>query len=567
MASLTPYTGLLGRRLAKHLLRRASFNVSKDRIDEFSIYTSEQAVSKLSILPDKNLTQPIHYVNGALTQPSPWIDDDSIYGDVNVNNGSGASKLRYFVVGWWLDEAKRDTSYRSKMAYFLHTDFTVASSNLNSQFGAFYDYLHLLDLFCLGDWKEFIFQMTKNPQMLNYLNNNQNTVTNPNENYAREFLELFTIGKGAQVGIGDYTNYTENDVEEAARVLTGWKYHAVNTINFPEKDRYRVTNGVEFGNIPCGFASSNRHDFGRKEFSNRLDNYVIEAWDTVGKTNAEKDARVEAELKDFIELILSKGETAKFICRKLYRFFVSREITVEIENDIIVPLAVTFRANYNFQEVIDQLLKSQHFYDLDDSDSTDEIIGGLLKSPLDLIMQTLTITDYPVPDSIAQGKFHYQNFYYWQVVLNIMELAGQNPFYPPSVAGFPPNYESPDFDKFWFNSSTIIPRYNIADILLNPNKTKSIFYVTTFVDTNVSDPTDPTILVTELVEIMFPELLEQDRLNYFVNDILLEGGETTPQMWADEWIVYKNTGDNVGVESMLKPLFRALTWSQEFQNN
>ena len=148
-------------------------------------------------------------------------------------------------------------------------------------------------------------------------------------------------------------------------------------------------------------------------------------------------------------------------------------------------------------------------------------------------MQTLTITDYPVPDSIAQGKFHYQNFYYWQVVLNIMELAGQNPFYPPSVAGFPPNYESPDFDKFWFNSSTIIPRYNIADILLNPNKTKSIFYVTTFVDTNVSDPTDPTILVTELVEIMLPELLEQDRLNYFVNDILLEGGETTPQMWAD----------------------------------
>jgi uncharacterized protein (DUF1800 family) len=288
MASLTPYTGLLGRRLAKHLLRRASFNVSKDRIDEFSIYTSEQAVSKLSILPDKNLTQPIHYVNGDLTQPSPWIDDDSIYGDVNINNGSGGSKLRYFVVGWWLDEAKRDTSYRSKMAYFLHTDFTVASSNLNSQFGAFYDYLHLLDLFCLGDWKEFIFQMTKNPQMLNYLNNNQNTVTNPNENYAREFLELFTIGKGAQAGIGDYTNYTENDVEEAARVLTGWKYHAVNTINFPEKDRYRVTNGVEFGNIPCGFASSNRHDFGRKEFSNRLDNYVIEAWDTVGKTNAEK---------------------------------------------------------------------------------------------------------------------------------------------------------------------------------------------------------------------------------------------------------------------------------------
>ena len=65
--------------------------------------------------------------------------------------------------------------------------------------------------------------------------------------------------------------------------------------------------------------------------------------------------------------------------------------------------------------MIDKLLISQHFYDLDDSDSTDEIIGGLIKSPLDLVMQTLTITDYPVPDPIAEGKFHYQNFYYFQM--------------------------------------------------------------------------------------------------------------------------------------------------------
>jgi uncharacterized protein (DUF1800 family) len=567
MASLTPYTGLLGRRLAKHLLRRATFNISKDRVDEFSVYTPTQAIAKLTVLPDKNLTQPIHYIDGDLTLASPWIDDDPIYGNVNINNGSGNPRLRYFVVSWWLDEAKRDTSYRSKMAYFLHTDFTVASVSITGQYGAFYDYLHLLDLFSLGNWKEFIFQMTKNPQMLNYLNNNQNTVTNPNENYAREFLELFTIGKGVQAGIGDYTNYTENDVEEAARVFTGWKYYAVNTVKNPEKDRHRVTNGVEFGNIPCGYVSTNHHDFGRKEFSHRFDNYVIEAWDTIGKTTAEKEARVEAELKEFIELVLSKEETAKFICRKLYRFFVSRKISAEIENDIIVPLATTFRATYNFQEVIDQLLKSQHFYDLDDSDSTDEIIGGLVKSPLDLVLQTLTITDYPVPDPIAQGKFHYQNFYSWQIISNIMEPASQNPFFPPSVAGFPPNYEHPDFDKFWFNSSTIIPRYNMADVLLNANKTKATFYVTTFVDANVSDPKDPTILVTELAGIMFPELIDPDRLNYFVHDILLEGGETTPQMWADEWTVYLNSGNNTGVESVLKPLFRALIWSQEFQNN
>lgn len=567
MASLTPHTGLLGKRLAKHLLRRSTFNVSKERIEEYSAYTPAQAIEKLSVIPEKNLKQPIHYVNDELTVPSPWIDDDAVFGPANVNTGSGNGKLRYYVVSWWLDEAKRDTSYRSKMAYFLHTDFTLSSLNLNGQFGSFYDYLRLLEVFCLGDWKEFVFQITKNPQMLNYLNNNQNTVKNPNENYAREILELFTVGKGPQVGVGDYTNYTESDVEEAARVLTGWKYHYINSVKYPDRDRYLVANGSEYGNIPCGYITTRNHDFGRKEFSHRFGNYVIEEWDTNNKTEAQKQARVEAELKEFIEMVLSKDETAKFICRKLYRFFVSRKITTEIENDIIAPLASTFRINYNLKEVIDQLLLSQHFYDLDDSNNTDEIIGGIIKSPIDLVLQTLTITDYPVPDPISHGEHHYDNFYYRQVLLKFLLPASQDPFNPPSVAGFPPNYENPDYDKFWFNSSTIIPRYNLADILLHSNRTKVNFLITKFVEDNVSDPYDASKIVSELVAIMFPEDIDTSRMSYFLNDILLEGGETTQQMWADEWNAYKNSGNNAGVESVLKPFFRALLWSQEFQNN
>ena len=567
MASLTPYTGTLGIRLAKHLLRRATFNISKDRINEFSTYTPAQAIAKLSIIPDKNLVQPIHYTNDKLSEPAPWIDYDAIYGPIQPDNGSGNNLLRHYVLGWWLDEARRDTSYRSKMTYFLFTDFTASNQTLNGNFGSYYDYLRLLEFHSLGDWKELVFQMTINPVMLLYLNNNQNTNANPNENYARELLELFTIGKGAQAGVGDYTNYTESDVEEAARVLTGWKFYWYNILNNPTLDRHRNTNGAENGNFPCGYAVSSQHDFGRKEFSHRFDNYVIEAWDTSGKTDAEKKARIEEELREFIDLILSKEETAKFICRKLYRFFVGRNISSEIESDIIVPLATIFRTNYNLQDTIDALLASKHFYDKDDSDATDEIIGGLVKSPLDLVMQTLTLTDFPVPDPITNGLYHYKNFYYWQIILGILVPASQNVFDPPSVAGFPPNYEHPDYDKFWFNSATIIPRYNFTDLLLNPNKVKVDYYATTFIEDNVSDPYDPTKVVSELVDIMFPEEIDTDRLNYFLNDILLEGGETTPAMWADEWNTYKNSGNRAGVESVLKPLFRALIWSQEYQNN
>ena len=272
-------------------------------------------------IPDKKLTQPIHYVKGGLTSPSPWINDDPIYGPVNGDNDSGQVKRNNYLAGWWLDEAKDDSSLRHKMTYFLFTDFTTSIRTLNNQFH--YDYLMLLEFFCLGDWKEFCFQMTKNNVMLSYLNNDENTKSNPNENFAREVLELFTIGKGAQAGAGDYTNYTETDVEEAARVLTGW--------TFDKRNRGLYMNGEANGNIPCGYAISARHDFGEKQFSHRFNNFKIDAWNTSGKSEAQKQAQIEAELRLFFDMVLSQEETAKFICRKLYRFFVSRTISSEVE--------------------------------------------------------------------------------------------------------------------------------------------------------------------------------------------------------------------------------------------
>ncbi len=556
MASLVPFSGTLGSRLAKHLLKRATYNVSKARIAEFSNYTVDQAFTQLLTLPTKNLIQPIHYPNGGVAQPTPWINDDPVYGTVNNDNGSGQVKRNNYLAGWWMDEAKRDTSIRSKMTYFLLNDFTASIRTLDNAFH--YDYLMLLEFFCLGDWKEFCFQMTKNNVMLKYLNNDENTNANPNENFAREVLELFTIGKGPQVAIGDYSNYTESDVEEAARTLTGWTH--------TKNNRGSYTNGASFGNIPCGYPQASKHDFGEKQFSHRFGNYKIEEWDATGKSDAQKEVRIEEELKEFLDMVLAQDETAKFICRKMYRFFVSRNITSEIENDIIAPLATTFRTNYNLEATITQLLKSQHFYDADDANSTDEIIGGMVKSPLDLVLQTLSLTNYPVPDPITHGEHHYKNFYYFQLLNKVLVPSGQDIFRPPSVAGFPPTYEAPDFDKFWFNSSTIISRYNLGSVLLS-GQTKVDFKVSTFVKDNVSDPSDPVVLVTELTDLMFPESCNAERLNYFVNDILLDNGSLTAAMWADEWIDYLNSGSSNGIENALEPLFEALLWSQEFQNN
>ncbi|MGB2127903.1 MAG: DUF1800 family protein [Flavicella sp.] len=557
MDSLSPYIGKLGKRLAKHLLRRASFCISKDRIQEFSDYSVDQAIAKLLVTPEKYLKQPIHYVSGNLSQPSPWINDDPDYGPVNLENGSGKVKRNNYLTAWWMDEARRDTSIRSKMAYFLSTNFTASIRSAESEH--YFDYLSLLDFFALGNWREFCFQMTKNNVMLKYLNNDENTKTNPNENFAREVLELFTIGKGPQIAVGDYTNYTESDVEQAAKTLTGWTY----TKNRNESRK----NGAAFGNIPCGHIDTDKHDFSAKQFSKHFGYHKIEPWDVTGKSTAEKEARVETELRSFFDMILSQDETAKFICRKLYRYFVARTIDTYVESNIIVPLAVIFRKEYDLKETITTLLKSRHFYDADDLDSTDEIIGGMVKSPLDLVLQIVTLTEFPVPDPIIHGKDHYKSFYFTQLIKKIMVKSGQDIFMPLTVAGFPAYYEAPDFDKFWFNTSTIISRYNLGAVLLHSNKTKSDFSVSSFVDVLVSEPTDPTVLVKEISDLLFVESISDARLSFFVNDVLLDNGSLNASMWSDEWIAYKNTGKKNNVDSALEPLFLSLLWSQEFQIN
>ena len=170
MASLDPYLGVLGSRLAKHLLRRATFNVTQARIAQYANYTVEQALSDLLAVSNKNLNQPIHYVSGNLTSPAPWINDDQTYGVANTDNGSGSQRQNDFVTSWWMDEARRDTSLRSKMTYFLFTNLTAPQKD-NGDSAYYYDYLMLLEHFCLSDWKELVFQVSINPRMLEFLNN------------------------------------------------------------------------------------------------------------------------------------------------------------------------------------------------------------------------------------------------------------------------------------------------------------------------------------------------------------------------------------------------------------
>ena len=549
MASLSPLLGVLGRRQAAHLLRRTSYRFTKAKVDELAALTAAQALPTLLQQYPVQVEQP-HYddpITMMVNENATWCLP---YG---MSSPVEEFKLRRFVVGWWLNEAAHDSGIGHKMSFFFHQ--YLITDILSYGTAHFFDYLGLLRWGALGNFKKLATKMVTDNCMLRYLNNTQNAKLSPNENFAREFFELFTIGKGPQIGPGDYTNYTEDDIVQAARVLTGFRVQG-------GRNMFDAETG-----LPHGVPKLGPHDTGNKTFSAKFQGTTI--------TGATTDVGMLQELDAFVNMVFAQPETAKNLCRRLYRFFVSRNLTEEIENDIIVPLANTLIAsNFEVKPVLEQLLQSQHFFDADDSDNTDEIFGGMIKAPLELALQAITYFGVPIPDPITNTVEHYINFYGSGVQDRMLTLASMQLFYPDNVAGYTGYYQSPDYYRQWFNSSTIIARYKLPAILLSGKNTiggqtnKTIgtkLNIAPWVKNsgNITDPADPYVLVNDLLDYLLPETPSAERFDYFFNTVFLTN--LPPADWTYDWQDYLNTNNDENVKIPLERLINNIMFSPEFQ--
>ncbi|MBL7782486.1 MAG: DUF1800 family protein [Saprospiraceae bacterium] len=548
MASLNPLQGALGRRRAAHLLRRTSFRYTKAKLLELADQTAAQALPSLLTANPFQLEQPVYgATNATWILPLPGTPVASYPAEDFV--------LRRYVMGWWLNEALHDPGITHKMSLFFHQFMAVAISASNNQH--YFDYLSLMRWGALGNFKKLATKLVTDNAMLRYLNNTQNTKNNPNENFAREFFELFTIGKGPQIGPGDYSNYTEDDIVEAAKVLTGFRIR-------PNRDEVDTETG-----IPRGGVNPAQHATGNKTFSAHFQGTVI-AGEAIPTING-----MWTELGAFVDMIFAQPETAKNLCRRLYRYFVNRNVTDEIENDIIGPLASTLMSNnYEIKPVLEQLLQSEHFFDVDDSDNTDEIIGGIIKSPLDLTLQALSFFDVAIPDPMTQNAAHYMLFYSAALLERALGAANLPLFSPSDVAGYPAFYQEPIYHRLWFNSSTIIARYKWPAMLLTGTrqiggginqpigvKLNSADWVR---NSGVFlDPSDPYVLVQDLLEFLLPEEADSDRFNYFYIDVFLDG--LPPADWTYEWQAYISSGNATEVSLALDRLIQAVMFSPEYQ--
>jgi hypothetical protein len=271
-----------------------------------------------------------------------------------------------------------------------------------------------------------------------------------------------------------------------------------------------------------------------------------------------------------MNMIFNQAEAAKAIARKIYRFFVYYEINAGIESDIITPLASNLlTTGYDIKNTLELLLKSQHFYDADNAVTSDNNIGALIKSPIDLILGMLRYFNLTLPDETSETSKLY-NTVYKDGILNFLSDLGLEFYEPYDVAGYDAYYQVPSFNRYWITTLTLANRYLFAELLINGKNNGGAdlgikLDVVKFVDNTaiVSNPADANVLVQELTQYMLAVELSTDRFNYFLNDILLDNLTTTN--WSNEWGNYKSTANDTAVRIQLEKLFIAMMQSPEYQ--
>ena len=501
---------------AAHLLRRATFGPKPAEIDTFTGQTPAQAVQALidSAAPYLNAPPPVEF-NETKPNAGQTYLDKPFNGDRNYWFG-------IYVKYWWMGQMTRQDvppSLLDKLTLFWQNHFVTTRTEVNDY--RFVDrYLRLLRGSALGNFRTLVKDITKDPAMLRYLNGSDNNKANPNENYARELQELFTVGNKDFAG---NNNYTEEDVRAAARALTGWRF-----------TNFWVEGSTTFETT----FSINRHDTTDKVFSSHYGNTVI-----VGKSGPTAG---DEELSDLVAMLLAHPETPKFICRKLYRWYVNPNVTQDIEDNVIVPLAAFFKSpgnDYEILPVVKKLLSSDIFFDPANR-------GAMVKSPAELVIGSLRFFEQPVPhmtnDYVAYRRL--MDFIYWNTTDMQLEFVDQ-----PTVFGYDPYYQ-PGYSTNWVNTTTIALRSNYTDALIwrwwevkpGYNLGIDILAWVRSMQPNFSDLNTPAIpcetVLDGFTKHLFATDLFQEQKDFLLDTIMMMGFSRTT--WLFEWNDYRaNPGD------------------------
>ena len=523
---LSPFTGTWNYATAAHLLRRAMFGPSHAQIQQAVQDGLEKTLDKLFTNSPKP-ADPVLYTNTPddpdLNLGDSWVKaklHPSVQGLVNLKENS--------LYSWLMQQLYNEgVSLTEKMILFWHNHFVV-SDIFDPRYH--FDYISLLRTHALGNFKALTKEITIDKAMLLYLNGAQNNRRAPNENYARELMELFVLGKGELAGPGDYTTFTEQDVLALAKALTGWVIRT-------DREDESFYPYVEFVSIA--------HEPADKQLSHRFNNRII-------KNNGAE------EYSDVVNILFEKREAATFICKKLYRYFIYYKVSQEIQDQIIEGLAdILIAEDFKIAPVVRTLLSSDHFY-------TDEALGCLIRMPYEFMFNTVKALKLETPADLTQKYLVFLDLYRTSIGME------QTYFALPSVAGWTPYYQEPTYHEIWVNSVTLPIRYTFTTVLAN--RTRRVRNVTNPVGLDLiayvsgfSNPENASALINDVIAHLLPKAIETAQVSFLKSKLL---GNMTEAQWTTVWNTYKanptNSQARTVVETRLKPLFVSLLSMPEY---
>ncbi len=528
--SLTPYTGEWTYEQAAHLLRRAMFAPThaqiKAAVEKGLDATLEELFQDLP-MPEPPLN-PYFEEDPNVPIGETWVDApyrEEIPGQEEINlHEYRHYSLRAWTFGLMLTEG---VSLREKMTLFWHNHFAIHDVDDPKYL---YRHIQLLRSYAWGNFRDLVKAVTIDPAMLRMLNGNQNSKYAPNENYARELLELHTVGKGEQVGSGDYTTFTEQDVVAIAQALTGWRDKGYNTTD-PEQ-AIEVIFDPEI------------HDTTTKQLSFRFNNATL-------------NDGGEDEYKQVVDIVFQHPEAARYICRKLYRWFIYYKIDDATEQNVIEPMAQLLISNdFEIKPVLEAFLKSEHFFHI-------RSVGPMIKNPIDHVItgiKTFGVIQYP-----EDLKSRYE---IWYRIFDQTPRMQMEYFSPPEVAGWKVYYQAPAYYRLWINASTLPMRMNFTNTLilegLAGEDVRLELNVLDFIKT-LDDPYDPNKVVEDFAKILCPKSLTANQLK-LLKEILLPG--LPDHVWGVEYTNYEANPNDLQqamlIDEKLRQLLRVMLNLPEF---
>ena len=392
--------------LVAHLLRRAGFGCTYDQIEKLSLLEYDDVVDLL-INPEYG----------------PPEDQDLL--DRYFIASVEARTARHADPQWTWRLAKSEKQLEEKIALFWHGLLAVGGVKLDHGL-AMLEEIDLFRKYGLGKFETLLLKISEDPGMMYWLDNQNSHKDAPNENYGRELLELFSMG----IDENGEGSYTEDDVKTAARAFTGWASRPTPPPFF-------------LGPFPMEFSfDKSDHDNTEKTFLGEKGNF---------------------NGNDIVNMVAKHPSTAKFICKRLYLYFVS-----ETENwDEINKLSEVFlKNNGEIKKVLEVMFKSEHFKSMD-------IRFKKVKSPSDLVFGISRLVDkYKIPDLDSA-----------ELATNTL-LMGQFLMNPPSVEGWHEGEE-------WIDSGSLIERINYASTEISNTNSYGVKRIIEIIkETNITEPDD-----------------------------------------------------------------------------